>query len=308
MVAAERRSSVYQGKERRPRHLWGWILGPMLVLGGLLLVHCLNLLLQWSLIRRELERKPSFGSPEYTFIGFAPLHRKELAAARLLPNAAPAGRIFASFDLLHPAAFLTWNNGLAEDFFDLGPVMVALPKGASQVTFSPGAVFWLRHGEAAVARNVGGSIVGAFWARALNRKWQRAGKGTLAGSFVLKPAGESSSQRIPYLIYFYLPLAIIVILISTYGSGMAVAFFFYAGMFFLFDFERLFVAVPLGWLFHALGVELPEAWIRISAVSLAVLFLAAAVYGLIRWKNGEMPPSGTWLVLLFVLMPLALFF
>lgn len=302
------KGSVYQGNREKA--------GPKLalhlplLLAALITAHFLNLFLQWSVIRRELAQKPSFRSPEYTFIGFAPFHSGEIKAAQRLPNAAPAGRVFAFFDLLHPAVFMVWNNGEAEDFFDLGPLLVAVPAGASRVTFFPGAVFLLRQGERSVARNFGGSILGRFWTRSLNEKGIGPGMNNNKppGSFVVKPAEGSVSQRIPYLIYFYLPLALIAVAIALRGAGMAAAFFYYAGMFFLFDFEKLLVSVPLAWLFNALGVELPDPWIKVLGVAMTLLFLAAAVFGLWRWRNREMCRRDKWIVCFFILLPFFLFF
>lgn len=261
------------------------------------------------MIRQELTHGPSFRSPEYTFIGFSPLNKKEIAAVKFLPNAAPAGRAFGFFDPIHPAVFLVWNNGPGEDFFDLGPVIIAVPAGSSRVTFFPGAVFLLQQGERKTARYFGDAIVGRAWCAFLGKKLiLNEKKKTLApGSFVVKAPEQSPYLKIPYLLYFYLPLALIVILIAISGAGMAAAFFYYVGMFFLFDFKKLFVTVPLAWLFNALGVELPDLWIKVLPVILVLLFLAAGIYGLLGWKNREMPPSGKWIVLFFILLPFALF-
>lgn len=298
--------SLYSGEKKGPPRR-GRLLPLLFVPAALLVAHGLNLFLQWSLIRNELTNKPLFHSPEYSLIGFSPLHRKEIAAVGRLPNAAPTGRVFAYFDLLHPAVFLAWNNAGAGEFFDLGPVLAALPAGASRVSFFPGMVFLLRQGEEAVARNYGGSILGAHWVRSLNGRRGGAGK-RLPGSFLLKPLEDSPSRKVPYLVYFYLPLALIAVLVAWHGAGMAAAFFYYAGMFFLFDFESLFAAVPLAWLFRSLGVDVPAPWVRALAVAMVLLFLAAAVYGLVRWRKREMPAAGRWIVLFFLLLPLALFF
>ncbi len=309
-VALQEKSAIYQGTGKSKHRGAKQIFRLLLVLGGLLAAHFLNVYLQWSLISRELARKPSFRSPEYTFIGFSPFHQEEMAAARRLPNAAPEGRIYAYFDLFHPAGFMVWNNGAAGDFFDLGPVLVALPAGASRVAFFPAAVLLLRQGEKTVAKNFGGSILGSFWVRSVNEKngGMGGGVGLFPGSYVLKPARESPSLRIPYLVYFYLPLALIVILIATSGAGMATAFFYYSGMFFLFDFEKLFVAIPLDWLFNVLGIGLPDPWVKVLAVALMLFFLSAAMYGLLSWRSREMAPGAKWIVLFFLLLPLALFF
>lgn len=300
------KSSLYPGKKRPffRGGRWGWRL--LLLLTGLAVVHFLNLFMHWTLISRELAGKPSFQSPEYTFMGFSPLHRQEIAAIGRLPNSAPAGRVFAFFDLLHPVVFMVWNNAGAGEFFDLGPVLVALPAGASRIAFFPGSIFVLSQGGRSSAKNFAGSIAGGIRARALNK--DGAGGRDLTASFVTKAAERSPSLRIPYLVYFYLPLVLIIIAVATSGAGMAAAFFYFAGMFFLFDFEKLFVAVPLAWLFRVLGIELPAPWIKALGAALALLFLAAAVYGLLRWNDKEIPPSGRWIVWFFILLPLALFF
>jgi hypothetical protein len=300
--------SIYQGEDRKID------LSPLsrlpLLLMALLAAHFLNVFMIWSVTRQELAAKPAYGTPEYTFLGFAPLNRENIDAAQRLPNAAPQGRVFAYFDLFHPAEFMVWNNGLEGDFFDLGPLLVALPSGASRITLLPAGIFLLRQGQAVVVKNYGGSIAGSSWAGVLGKKDPGAGgQGQgITGSFILKQEEGTRFVKFPYLVYFYLPLALIVILIATLGAGMAAAFFYYAGMFFLFDFQRLFVTVPLAPLFRALNVELAEPWVKALAVALALLFLASAVYGMLRWKNSEMPANGRWIVWFFILLPLFLFF
>lgn len=301
-------TTLYRDKKSRPAFPRIPAFFPLLLV-LLLLCHFFNLFLQWTVIRQELAHGPSFRSPEYTFLGFSPLNKKGIAAVRLLPNAAPGGRVFGFFDPIHPAVFLVWNNGPEEDFFDLGPVIVAVPAGASRVTFFPGSVFLLQQGERRTARYYGDAIGGRAWYDFLSRKIAGSEKrgNRSPGSFVVKEQEQSRFLKIPYLIYFFLPLLLIVILVATSGAGMAAAFFYYAGMFFLFDFKKLFVAVPLAWIFNAMGVELSDLWIKALAAALALLFLAAGVYGLMSWKNREMPPSGKWIVLFFILLPLALF-
>ncbi len=309
-VETPEKYSLYREEEKRPFRGAGKLLPPLLVLAGLLAVHFLNLFMHWTFLQKELAQKPAYRTPEYSFLGFSPLNREKIAAAQRLPNALPSGRVFAFFDLFHNAVFMVWNNSGEEDFFDLGPVLVAVPAGASRVVFFPGSVFLLRHGEKTVARNYGGSILGGAWARVLNEKYADSGTwgGRHPGSFVVKPAPRSPSLRIPYLVYFYLPLALIILLIATSGAGMAAAFFYYAGMFFLFDFEKLFVTVPLAWVFNVLGVELPDPWGKVLAPALALLFVAASVYGLWCWKERKISRRDKWIVCFFILLPFSLFF
>jgi hypothetical protein len=307
--SSQERSSIFQGKRERPiRGSWP----PLLLLClSLLAAHFLNVILQWTCIRSELAGKPSYHTPDYSFLGFSMFSGQKIAGAQRLPNASPGGRIFAYFDFLHPAVFMVWNNGEEEDFFDLGPLLVAVPPGSSHVTFFPGSVLVLRHGGSALARNYGGSILGGVWSRSLNEKSAALIKGNRKppGSFVVKPVQGSLSQTVPYLVYFFLPLVVIVILIIISGSPMAAAFFYYAGMFFLFDHQKLFVTAPFAWVFKVLGVELPDPRLATAiAAFIALVFLGFSVFGLWRWKNREMSCRDKWVVLFFVFLPFFLFF
>jgi hypothetical protein len=310
-VDTQEKSSLYNGGKKRPLRHGGLILHLLLVLACLLAVHFLNLFLQWSVISHELAQKPSYNSPEYSFIGFSPFHKQEIEAVYRLPNAAPTGRVFAFFDLLHFAVFMVWNNGSTGEFFDLGPVLAALPAGVSRVTFFPASVFLLSQEGETVSKNYGGSILGHAWGAFLDKKTTAGRKGVepMPGSFIAKQPEESRYLKIPYLAYFYLPLVAIILLVATSGIAMSAAFFYYAGMFFLFDYQKLFVSIPFAWAFKALDIELPAPRIlAVLAASIAVFFLGCSVFGLFRWKNREMPPSSKWIVLFFVLLPFFLFF
>jgi len=276
----------------------------------LLAVHFFNLFLQWTVIRQELAHGPAFRSPEYTFLGFSPFNQKEITAVRLLPNAAPAGRVFGFFDPIHPAVFLVWNNGPGEDFFDLGPVIVAVPAGSSRVAFFPGSVFLLQQGERKTARYFGAAIAGRAWYGFLSRKIASSEKKVTGapGSFVVKERQRSPYLKIPYLVYFFLPLLLILIAIASSGAVMASAFLYYVEMFFLFDYQVLFAAIPLGWAFRALNIEISDFRLKLVSALLASFFLAGAVFGLWHWKKREISSWQKRIVLLFVLLPWFLFF
>jgi hypothetical protein len=305
------KNHIYQEEKPRPaRRSWFFLPQLLLFLAALLLVHFLNIFLQWTVIRQELAHGPVFHSPEYTFLGFSLFNQEKIAAVKLLPNAAANGRIFAFFDLSHPVVFLVWNNSRGEDFFDMGPVIVAVPAGASGISIFPSQVFSLQHGQRAVVKNFGGSILGRAWTRILSQRISKVdgeNDGTF-GSFVFKQAEKSRYLKIPYLLYFYLPLVLILLLIGSSGPAMAAAFFYNVEMFFLFDFQKLFVTVPLAWLFRALKIDLPDSWATILAVFFAVLFLAFSIFGLWRWKNADIPRRHKWAVLFFILLPFSLFF
>jgi hypothetical protein len=301
------KGSLYQEKKPLPFRFSGWFVALLLL--GLLLIHFLNLFLQWTVIRKELAHGPAFQTPEYTFIGFSPFNQKKIAAVQLLRNAAPSGRIFAFFDLLHPSVFMAWNNGSKENFVDLGPVVVAVPPGASRVSFFPGSVFLLRQGQKTAVKYFGDAIVGQAWFGFLAKKISgRVGiAATLPGSFVVKALETSRYLKIPYLIYFFLPLLLLGAAIIHFGPVMLAGCIYYIEMFFLFDYQNLFVNVPFSWLFKLVNFENSETFTRFFAAALAIVFLAATVLGFWHWKKREVSVWQKRILMIFLLLPLALF-
>lgn len=300
--------SLYQGK--KPLKTWfpGAFIPLLLIL--FLFIHFLNLFLQWTVIKKELADGPAFQTPEYTFIGFSPFNQKKIAAVQFLRNAAPSGRIFAFFDCLHPAIFMVWNNKQREDFVDLGPVVMAVPPGSSRVSFFPGSVFLLQQGRKIAVKYFGDAIVGRVWHDFLVKKIRKGNgdRAPLPGSFVVKAPQASRYLKIPYLLYFFLPLVLIAAAVIRFGPVMLAAFLYYVEMFFLFDYQNLFVNVPFGWIFKLVNFEISEALTRFFAAGLAIVFVAGAVLGFWHWQKQQVSAWQKRILLFFVLLPFFLFF
>lgn len=307
-TAAPETGSLYQ--EKKPRQIRFSITFIPLLLIFLLLIHFLNLFLQWTVIRKELALAPAFQVPEYTFIGFSPLNQKKIAAVQLLRNSAPAGRIFSIFDMWHPAIFMVWNNNRNENFVDLGPVVMAVPPGSSRVSFFPGSVFLLQQGKKIAVKYFGDAIVGRAWHDFLLKKVQnrKGNEAQIHGSFVVKALETSRYLKIPYLIYFFLPLLLIGVAIIRFGPVLFAAFIYYVEMFFLFDYQNLFVTVPFGWIFKFANFEISEASTKFFAAALAIVFVACTLLGFWHWRKRKISAWPKRIVLFFVLLPLVLFF
>jgi len=307
-TASPDKGSLYQEKKPRPARFPGAFIILLLIL--LLLIHFLNLFLQWTVIKKELAAGPAFQTPEYTFIGFSPFNQKKIAAVQLLRNSAPSGRIFAFFNCLHSAIFMIWNNKQKEDFIDLGPVVMAVPPGASRVTFFPGSVFLLRQGRKTAVKYFGDAIVGQAWHGFLAKKIRERGGNAapLTGSFVVKAPEASRYLKTPYLIYFFLPLLLIAATIIRFGPVMLAGCIYYVEMFFLFDYQNLFVNVPFGWIFKLVNFENSEAATRFFAAALAIVFLAATILGFWHWQKRQVSPWQKRIILFFILLPFFLFF
>lgn len=190
----------------------------------------------------------------------------------------------------------------------MGPVVVAVPPGASRVTFFPGSVFLLRQGRKTAVKYFGDAIVGRVWHDFLVKKIRKGNETPLPGSFVVKSPQASPHLKIPYLIYFFLPLVLIAAAVIRFGPVMLAAFLYYVEMFFLFDYQNLFVNVPFGWFFKVVNFEISEASTRFFAAGLAIVFFAGTILGFWHWQKRQVSPWQKRILLFFILLPLVLYF
>lgn len=299
--------SLYE--KRKPRRYSPILTLALFLIALLLVAHFLNLFLHWTVTRLELAQGPVFMSPEYTMLGFALFKRDEIDAVGYFRNSSQSTRVFGYFDFFHPLVFSVWNKN-DQAFVDLGPVIVALPAGFSRITFFPAALFFLEHEKRVALRSFNASPGGALWRKMLNKTLVASGPAaeSLPVSFVVKELEKTRFLKIPYLVYFYLPLLIIALSAFLYGWGQLTALFYFAGLFFLFDFRKVLVTVPFDWLFNLLRWEPGAGVIELIGAVIAVLFVLAAAFGLWHLKKEEQTIRGKRVILFFVLLPLFLFF
>ena len=201
-----------------------------------------------------------------------------------------------------------WNKAETA-FIDLGEIVVAAPTGFSRITFFPGSVFSLEHENKTTLKYFGDAIVGRAWYGLLNTIHPdgKSSQDRVPGSFVVKEMEKSRYLKIPYLLYFFLPLLLIGAALLRFGTGMLSACLYYVEMFFFFDYHSLFVKVPFGWIFKLVNVEISEASGKFIAAALAIVFFVCVILGFWHWKERE---SSLWqkrILLFFVLLPWILF-
>ena len=301
-------ASLYE--RRKPRRSRATIFFFLLLVAFLVALHFLNLFLQWTVIRLELAQGPTFMSPEYTFLGFSLFNQKEIAAVGYFKNSIKPARVFGFFDFFHPAVFAVWNkNDMA--FIDLGPVVLAVPDGFSLIAFFSVSAFLLEHENKAVLKYFGASPGGSLWHGFLENnlsKSKSASQKPLAVSFVVKELEKSRYLKIPYLIYFYLPLLLIILSAIRFGPVLFMAFLYYVEVFFLFDFRKILVTVPFDWLFRLFNWELSAGLVELVGAVMLIIFVLCAAFGLWQWKKSSMPGWGKRIILFFILLPFFLFF
>jgi hypothetical protein len=300
--------SLYE--RRKPPRTRATIFFVVLLVVFLLALHFLNLFLQWTVIRLELASGPVFNSPQYSFLGFSIFNQKEITAIRYFEKSSQSTRIFGFFDFFHPVIFAVWNRKEMA-FIDLGPIVMAVPIGFSRISFFPSSVFLIEHKNKIALKYWSTSPGGLFWHGFLTKKItaSRMAAGELpAVSFVVKELEKSRYLKIPYLLYFFLPLLLICAVVIRTGPGMLAAFLYYVEMFFLFDCQNLFVKIPFGWIFKLINFEISAATTQFFAAALAIVFGACAMLGFWHWKKREISVWEKSFLLFFMLLPFVLFF
>jgi len=275
-----------------------------LVIGALLVVRTVNVGFLWYLQSREIKSQSFFVSDTYQFLGpsTGAAAREKLALHPPSPRHPTA--VVSYFNLVHSAIFLIDHRG-ERTFLELGRLAVYIQPGLSWVYIHPEDIVEV-HRQAAVQTKYFGQAPLAMVFEGLARLFANGDTPGTGISYVEKPLEDSRFLRWSYFCYFFLPLIFIVWFSSMVGPGFHVSFFFYVGLFFLFDFKRVLVTVPFFWLFDFFGGAPSPAVVLVFSMSLLLIFFTLFVRGLLRWKSMEPDTWARPMVLFFILLPLFL--
>ena len=218
--------------------------------------------------------------------------------------------ILSYYDILHPGIFLVYNRG-PSTFLDLGRLLIQVAPGQSVITLYPTDIYRIQSETGHTATYFGYSLLSPFFENVAKRSVtdpkQKKPSGTTA-SFILKDLAKSKYLKIPYLIYFFIPLFFIVVIAISYDFSFLVALYYYVGLFILFDFKQVFVKVPFFWLFNHLNIQVSEMMASVISVFLLVLFLVFGTMGFSLWRKKE---NFLWMkryVFFFLFLPIFLRF
>ena len=122
-------------------------------------------------------------------------------------------------------------------------------------------------------------------------------------SYVIEPLEKMKYLRWSYLLYFYLPLILIVWLSSVYGRGFWAAFLYYLGLFLFFDFKQALATVPFFWFLSFINVELSSGAALVLSLTVLCVSIGLALSGFVHWRKLEKESWAKPLAVLFVLLP-----
>lgn len=301
-VKSRKMPSMYDDSHFRRRDVWtNVIIFSLLLLLALALVRFGNLTLLWHMTRLELQHKP-VSDGDYRYLGFSGDRKAvEELSKQIDLNRQPV-TVVAYYTMARPAKFLIHNRGSAR-MLDLGRLVVYACSGGSAVTLYPTGLIRQECQDREYA--------GYFEAPLLTKVIQAvAGKdsGVNKPSFILKSMAQTGYLKIPYLLYFYVPLVLIVLFTLRFGPGFLIASFYYVEIFLLFDFRQVMVEVPFSWVLKGLGLEFSEGLAWGIAAGWTALAVAATVAGIFWWRQLKTEKWGIWFIFLLFLLPLVLRF
>ena len=258
---------------------------------------------------------------DYSFMGLSGYEeaRKKLMNSVTLQRVREV-TVTSYFDLLHPAIFLIHSRS-SKTYVNLGRMSVYPDKGFTALFFHTGEILETRRKETVRhATYFGRSLfpvlyesLAGFISR--GRIGERASGKKLGISFIIKPIEETEYLTIPYYLYFYLSLLAILILISRYGNTFYISFFYYLGLFLLFDFKQALFIIPFQWLINLLGVDISQTWAVILSAGIVTIFVIGGFYGIFSSRKRSMDQFGynltVWgkgFIFFFLLLPLFLRF
>lgn len=294
--------SIYDEKKFKKSRLsysWFYFWGILLIM--LVVIRFINLGMWWFVTHKELTHKPAVKEMKYVSLHFSNYDKAKKKCLELSQKQSSATvNIVSYFNLLHPGVFLIHNKAKFSAV-DLGRIVLPLKTGLFTIKMHLTDSIEKQWNQTKKQTSFGYSLLLNFFTIKESKAHQDV-------SYILKSLKETEYMDIPYLIYFYLPLVLILLLSNFYSQAVFTSFFYYTGLFILFDFKNLFFTVPFNWLTQLLKIKDTasiEAW---AAVTVAVLFTILGFVGLFQWKKRRDLLKENLIVFFFILLPLFLRF
>lgn len=292
------------------------LLVTVLVVLLLCVVRFLNLVMWWNVTRLELSTTQLTRVENYHFLGLSSYEKAE-KKCQYFSQVRPTGETIVSyFDPVHPVVFLV-DKGDQRGFVNLGLMTVYPGPGLTAFIFYPADIVESkRKNSPGKAVYFGNSLFPGLFQTLAKYIAGSGGRDQPPGSgisYIINPLEDSKYLKVPYMVYFYLPMVLIFILGVHYGGAFYISFFYYLGLFLLFDFRKVLFIIPFSWLIKLLGIEVSPLAAFITAALVLTLFAVLAFVGISYYRR--LAPAerrlGLWskgLIFFFLLCPLFLRF
>lgn len=276
----------------------------------LIVIRFLNFSFIWQMTKLELKSNPLVESKNYFFMG---LSSYEQARQRLLKYSDTRARslaVVSYYTFLNPTVFLISNSG-PNTFVELGRLAVLVESGLTWVKLLPQDMIKIQRGDTLQVKFFGTALLSFLLdssgtEHSLDSKVQvMSGKSI---SYVDNLLESTRFLKTPFMVYFYLPLFLILWLSILYGKGFYLGFLYYFGLFLFFDFKKTLFVIPFFWLFELLGIEISGWFSILMGIGITLIFLILTAVGVIHWKNFKKSFWSKLWLLVFIFLPVCLRF
>jgi len=276
----------------------------------LIVIRFLNFSFIWQMNKLEIEKNPMVETKNYFFLGLSSYER---ARQRLLKYSDTRSRplaVVSYYSLLNPMVFWVSNSG-SNTFVELGRLAVLVEPGLTSLTLLPQDVIEVKRGDILQRTFFGSALLSSLMDTSGGNHSKTSTtrqKSVKPLSYVYNELGPSHFLKIPYMVYFYLPVLLIFWLSLIYGKGIYVGFLYYFWIFLFFDIRSIFVEIPFFWLFDLLGIEISSGVSMMMGIGIIMIFLTLAVLGLAHWRNVKKTFWSLTSIFVLILLPLFLRF
>lgn len=279
----------------------------------LITLRFLNHMLYWNMAKLELKNSKTARIEDFSFLGFSSYKKAQKKLLDFSTIKINEKVIVSYYDLVHPAVFIINNRG-TKKFVNIGIMNVYPESGITTLFFHPTEIIESRRENAPAKASYYGTSLFPQLYKALAKQKSGAEKGR-GISFILNPLEDAKYLKIPYMIYFYLPLLVILIMGANFRRFL-ISFFYYLGMFLLFDFKKVFFTGPFSWLTNLIGINISHTVTAIISALILTIFLIIGFLGIFYNRKREAGEAAgyyltTWgkgLIVLFLLLPFVLRF
>ena len=301
--------SVYD-KAKFKRFSKKWFTGNVFVVVALVLILLIiarfaNLTIQYHMTKLELKSSSLCKEIDFNFLGLSGYEKAEKKLLQPDFTHTKKIKLVCFYDFFHPAVFFINNKDML-CFVDLGKLVVYVNPGLSVITFYQFDIVKRKEKGVEIIQYFGNSLLSPIFRSVseifgYNLNIKKKSKKDI--SYIVKSIEKSRYIKIQYLIYFYVPLFLIVLFAFSYSNAIFIAFFYYIEVFFLFNLKEAFIG-PFLWLLNFLNIQASDIVVIIGACSLCLIFLITGILGLFNWKNIQNQSFERGFILFMLLLPI----
>jgi hypothetical protein len=276
----------------------------------LIVIRFLNFSFIWQMTKLEIQNNPMVDTKNYFFLG---LSTQEKARQRLLKYSdthAKSLAVVSYYTFFDPAVYLVSNSGPGV-FVELGRLAVLVEPGITSLRLLPQDVIEMKRGIVLRKTFFGTALLSFLMDTSGSNHLMTSTarrKQTKPISYVYNELGLSRFLKIPYIVYFYLPVLLIIWISLILGKGFYLGFLYYFWIFLLFDIRSILVETPFFWLFDLLGIKISNGVSMMLGIGITMIFLTLAVLGLAHWRNVKKTFWSLTTIFVLILLPIFLRF